>query len=536
MSAPHSNITSDEPSLPPHQTEQEPEPETEPVDRATAADTTRPHGGGLPDDAGRREHAIRALHADADADADAPQGHSITSLLGLVALLLRFDRERLPSSPVFLMLLGTMIAAGWVLLDAYVRRPVVAFQPSAFVDLSWFALATLAVAALASGLGRGRLPYTRALLLIMLCVPAWVLLYSLVPPWAELDATHALTRATPAGLPPGQLSVLAVCAWAALVLLRGLYSHLARRAWPVWFTLLLAGALFSEASTALGAYPAFWTNADDQAALAEHEADLNGAADDELWQRANALLFSQSARIDRALAQLPPADNGGSKVFFVGFAGYGDQKVFAHEIGTAQAALEARFDIGPRAVQLVNDRRDPDSKPLASVSALRHTLLGLAAHMNLDRDVLVLALSSHGSADASIAVTNGDLPFDDLHADELAAALKASGIKWRVIVVSACYGGSFIPELKDANTIVLAAAAADRTSFGCADDRELTYFGEAFYRDALPRAASLRDAFNSAAAAIHRREQQEQLTPSLPAAWYGKAIEAHIAPLLLPGR
>ncbi len=464
-------------------------------------------------------------------------GESIVSLLGLVALLPRFNYQRLPSSPVFLALLSTLIAGGWVLLDAYVRRPVVAFQPSAFVDLAWFAMATLAIAALASALGRGRLPYTRALLLVMLCVPAWVLLYSLVPPWAELDAPYALTGTVRAGLSMGQLSVLAACAWAALVLLRGLYSYLALRAWPVWLTLLLAGALFSQASTALGAYPAFWSNADDQAVLAEQAAEANGAAaTDQLWQRANALLFSQPARIDHALAQLPAADNGGGKVFFLGFAGYGEQKVFANEIAMAQEALGARFDIGPRALQLVNDRRDPDSKPLASVSALRRALIGLAAHMNLDKDVLVLALSSHGSADASIAVTNAGLPFEDLRADELAAALKASGIKWRVIVISACYGGSFIPQLKDANTIVLAAAAADRTSFGCADDRELTYFGEAFYRDALPRAASLRDAFNSAAAAIHGREQQEQLPPSLPAAWYGKAIEAHIAPLLLPGR
>ena len=535
MPAPPSNNTSDEPSLAPPQAEREPErePETAPANRATATDTTRPNDADLPAQDGHVEHAVHVTRA------EAAQGQSITALLGLIALLPRFNRERLPSSQAFLALLGTMIVAGWVLLDAYLHRPVVAFQPAAFVDLAWFALATLAIAALASMLARGRLPYVRALLLVLLCVPAWVLLYSVVPPWAALDVAHA-QAAKPAALSSRQLSVLAVCAWAALVLLRGLYSHLALRAWPVWVTLLLMGALVSEASNALGAYPAFWANADDQAALDTQNADPDdGAAaaeDDKVWQRANALLFSQPERIDQALAQLPPAASGGSKVFFLGFAGYGDQKVFANEIGTAQSALEARFDIGPRAMQLVNDRRDPDGKPLASVSALRRTLHGLAERMNLDKDVLVLALSSHGSPDASIAVTNGDLPFEDLRADELAAALKASGIKWRVIVISACYGGSFIPELKDANTIVLAAAAADRASFGCADDRELTYFGEAFYRDALPRAVSVRDAFNTAAAAIHKREQQEELTPSLPAAWYGTAIEAHIAPLLLPGR
>ena len=466
------------------------------------------------------------------AHATTRRGSGLVALLRLLLLVPSFARDRLPTSGVLLLLLSVLIACGWVALDAYLRRPVAAFMPSGFVDLAWFAMGALSIAGVASILARGRLEYAQALLLVLLCVPAWVLLYCLLPPWVAFNAAAA--GATLTQLSINQQLVLGLCVWSALVLLRGLRSHLALRAWPVWITVLLAGTLFSHASTAIDAYPAFWTNADEpadtDAAHAARTADFEVAD----WRRANALLFSQPARIDRALAQLPPAGNGASHVFFLGFAGFGDQQVFANEIETAQEAVSARFDVGPRALQLVNDRRDRNRQPLASVAALRHALAGLATHMNLDRDVLVLALSSHGSDDASIAVTNGGLPFEDLHANELAAALTASGIKWRVIVISACYGGGFIPALKDANTIVLTAAAADRTSFGCADDRELTYFGEAFYRDALPAAASLRDAFNSARAAIHKRELQEQLTPSLPAAWYGAAIEAPVAALFRP--
>src|SRR5262249_33929997 len=146
----------------------------------------------------------------------------------------------------------------------------------------------------------------------------------------------------------------------------------------------------------------------------------------------------------------------------------------------------------------LNDERDTSSAPLATLSTLRYTLRGIASKMVLDDDILFLALSSHGSHDWELSVSNGRLPLADLGPEDLGAALAFAGIKWRVIVISACYAGGFIDSLKDPRTIVLAAAARDRTSFGCSNDRDLTYFGEAFYRDALPGASSMRDAFTTA--------------------------------------
>ena len=95
-------------------------------------------------------------------------------------------------------------------------------------------------------------------------------------------------------------------------------------------------------------------------------------------------------------------------------------------------------------------------------------------------------------------------------------------------MISACYAGAGIPALKDDHTIVIAAAAADRTSFGCSNDRSLTYFGEAFYRDALPKSASIREAFEAAKREIEKRESAEKITESHPTAFFGAAIEAKI--------
>ena len=59
---------------------------------------------------------------------------------------------------------------------------------------------------------------------------------------------------------------------------------------------------------------------------------------------------------------------------------------------------------------------------------------------------------------------------------------------------------------------MITAAAKNRPSFGCWDDRDLTYFGEGFYRDALPAAPTLRAAFERRGREIKRREKEERVT------------------------
>jgi hypothetical protein len=128
-------------------------------------------------------------------------------------------------------------------------------------------------------------------------------------------------------------------------------------------------------------------------------------------------------------------------------------------------------------------------------------------------------------------VSNPSLSLNNLSVAELASALDESGIQWRVIVISACFAGQFIDSLANDHTIVITAAAADRSSFGCADDRDLTYFGEAFYRDILPSAPTLRAAFNEMKVVIAAREKREKKKPSRPQAYFGKAMEAYLEKL-----
>jgi len=121
--------------------------------------------------------------------------------------------------------------------------------------------------------------------------------------------------------------------------------------------------------------------------------------------------------------------------------------VFKRETLYASQVFAERFGAGERSVLLVNDVEDRDSYPLASVSGLAQTLKALASRMHPDDDVLVLFLTSHGSQEG-LAVENGSLPLSQLAPADLRQALDDAEIRWRVVVVSACYAGVFLEELK----------------------------------------------------------------------------------------
>jgi hypothetical protein len=239
------------------------------------------------------------------------------------------------------------------------------------------------------------------------------------------------------------------------------------------------------------------------------------------------LVSRQPALIDAAVARIAESSAPGAQVYFLGFAGFGDERVFAEEIDLAEHRVAERYGSAQRSMRLVNDRRDVEKYPLATVASLRYTLDALGKVMDED-DILFLALSSHGLHDASISISNPGMLGDDLRARQLADALEHSGIRWRVIVISACFSGSFIDSLADNRTIVLTAASKSRASFGCSDERHLTYFGEAFYRDALPRATSLRGAFEVTRRAIREREDAENVRPSNPQSYFGPMIESKL--------
>lgn len=241
-----------------------------------------------------------------------------------------------------------------------------------------------------------------------------------------------------------------------------------------------------------------------------------------------AALRLQPRLLERALAPLQATRAGQPpQLFFVGFAGWGPEAVFRRETLAVRELFDARFDTKGRSLVLINHASTLGEVALASPGNLELALRRIGALMRRDDDVLFLFLTSHGHKDL-FAVEMPGLHLDDLTPASLKAMLDGSGIRNRVVVLSACHSGSFIPALAGPTSLVITAAHAERTSFGCEDKRQWTYFGDAFFNRALRRERSFVRAFRHARRTIGRWERAERLVRSLPQIAGGEALHSRL--------
>jgi Peptidase C13 family len=233
----------------------------------------------------------------------------------------------------------------------------------------------------------------------------------------------------------------------------------------------------------------------------------------------------QSDLVANALAQIAPSRSGIAEVYFVGMAAFAEQDVFKREVVSAKAIMDARFDTQERSTLLINHRDTVSTQPLANATNLAKILAGIGRAMDPDKDLLVLYVTSHGT-NGRIAVSFPDFGLNALTPERLAAILDQSGIKNRVVILSACHAGSFVPALAHPGTLVLTAAHADKTSFGCSNEREWTYFGDALFNHALRKTTSFVEAFHDASRIVGTWEAAQKLTPSEPQISLGSTIGA----------
>lgn len=240
--------------------------------------------------------------------------------------------------------------------------------------------------------------------------------------------------------------------------------------------------------------------------------------------------YAQRSLLTKALSALAPSRRGVSELYFLGFAGTSTADVFMKETRVARALFDERFGTRRRSLILVNNPQTVDELPIASVSNLELALAGIAKRMDVEKDILFLYLTSHGARHV-FSVSFPELALGDLGDRQLKTMLDRSGIKWRILVISACYSGSFIDALKDDHTLIATAASKDRTSFGCGTESEFTYFGDAYINTALREDRSFISAFYRARAAVALREQEEGLKPSEPQIDVGEAMKAKLEQL-----
>ena len=250
--------------------------------------------------------------------------------------------------------------------------------------------------------------------------------------------------------------------------------------------------------------------------------------------------------LQAAAARLAPQQPGITDIYALGVAGWAELDVFPKEIDGAFRALAQILPIRDHTLRLINSnsgaknggksggKGDAKTVPLANRKNFAAAVQALGGRMDKDEDVLLLVMSSHGTSGANggFALQLPDRSMQMLTPHELKSVLDGEGIKHRIVIVSACYSGKFVWPLANDNTIVLTAADAMSSSFGCAAGRDWTFFGDALFRQSIQPGTNLWRAFEHAKVLIHGWETLDRLPPSNPQAHFGPALMRKLEPVI----
>jgi len=219
---------------------------------------------------------------------------------------------------------------------------------------------------------------------------------------------------------------------------------------------------------------------------------------------------------------LKPQRPGTVDVYVLSFGLWGPQSVFASEAKGAARILESRFDARGRSIVRFNSKTGAGATPPALYAAAH----AVASAVDPAEDVVVLVLTSHGGPEGIGLVAGRSQIL--LRPRDVGRLLDATGARYRVLIVSACYSGIFAHALADSRTLVITAAAPDKPSFGCRDGAAWTYFGDAFFNRALRGDGQLDRAFTTARELVTARERQERFDPSNPQIAGGEEVLAKL--------
>lgn len=454
-----------------------------------------------------------------------PSGAKAWLIEGLRAMTLRAPRwERLQARPGLLVLL---VAAGY-LLDVGAQRLFVDGQARFYwqaVLNGWGATALMVWLCWIATDSRQRRdrpgPDTATLFALGLVVSLLISLVSTAC-YAALQASLGPSDKWPDALHWPLWGAL--LAWAALaggvLIWRVAAAPLARLAVVLVLPLAMYVANWLQPST-------FW--------WPQRPAAETSDADEEPYglPMTEEVLEAQPQLLADAFEALQPPRPNRVNVYALTYAPYASEDVFMRESGVVADSVGERFDAKQRTLQLVMNPATATTLPWATPSNLRRAIERMAAVMDRERDVLFIHLTSHGGKDGRLAVDAWPLDIEPLTPDLLKRWLDDAGIRWRVLSVSACYSGSWIEPLAGDGTLVMTAADATHTSYGCGKRSPLTYFGQAMYVDALKDTWSFTQAHARARELIEVREREAGKKDgySNPQISEGEAIRAVLSTL-----
>lgn len=145
--------------------------------------------------------------------------------------------------------------------------------------------------------------------------------------------------------------------------------------------------------------------------------------------------------------------------------------------------------------------RHPDVDP----GRVASTLSDIAANAG-PADIVLVYVSTHG-APGLLGRSVDSVQLEPVDVAQLRSWLAPLADRNTILILSACFSGSFIPPLAGPHRIIFTAARADRTSFGCQAGAQHTVFGESLLHALFPADESLHAVVDATRAAVKRRER-----------------------------
>lgn len=231
--------------------------------------------------------------------------------------------------------------------------------------------------------------------------------------------------------------------------------------------------------------------------------------------------LAQHDRMTRAISALQPQKPGVVDAYVVSI-GLDSDPVFAREAAEAAKVLARRYGATGRTLYMTAGADDKTvGAPQGSPSNLATALAAVADKMDAKEDVLILFATTHGDPVSGLAYRDGNYAAGMIAPQRLADLLDGVGVKRRMVLLSACFSGVFIPLLTNDQTVIVTAASSQRTSFGCAPGNDWTFFGDALVNNAFRKPQKFDAAITEATQLISQWEGTLKLKPSRPQVFVG---------------
>jgi len=193
------------------------------------------------------------------------------------------------------------------------------------------------------------------------------------------------------------------------------------------------------------------------------------------------------------------------------------EPVFDNAVDRLAALFKQRYGIV--AEKFTSQPLSDDGKHDATWQDIRRVAL---EHRMARGDACLFYFTSHGDEGGLYMARHRSL----LPPEYLARLLdRVCGKRPTVVVVSACHSGTFLrPALTTDNRVILTAARADRSSFGCSFKEQLSVYDRCFLSSWAPNGtwASLHETI---AACVGATERARRYTPpSEPQAHFGRLV------------